>query len=319
MSTSQHPGTSCRHLYVAPSRRLGRSLGVDLVPHKVCSFDCSYCQLGRTTELSVTRRPGPPVEQLVAEVKQALDRGPRPDFLTLSGSGEPTLFEPLGELIAALGRVFRPLAVLTNGSMLRHPEVRAAVCGADVVLPSLDAADEDVFQHVNRPHPDLSLRGLVDGMVAFRREFRGAIWLEIMMLGGVTAIPAQAVRLAELASRIEPDRIHLNTVVRPPAEASALPVPGEDLEALCGVFRPRAEVIGEAPVPRHTQPGAASAAAVLSILRRRPCTVGDLAAALNAPSPEVVKTLQTLLHRQAVQVRVCGRQVFYAVDEGVSV
>lgn len=319
MSTYQYPGTSCRHLYVAPSRRLGRSLGVDLVPHKVCPFDCIYCQLGRTTELSVTRRPGPPVELLVLEVQEALARGPRPDFLTLSGSGEPTLYEPLDELIAALGRVFRPLAVLTNGSMLRHREVRDALCGADVVLPSLDAADEDMFQHVNRPHPDLSLAGLVDGMAAFRREFRGAIWLEIMMLGGVTAIPAQAVRLAELASRIGPDRIHLNTVVRPPAEASALPAPGEDLEALCSLFQPHAEVIGEAQIPRHIEPVAASAGAVLSVLRRRPCTVGDLATALNAPSPAVVKTLQTLLHRQAVRVRVCDRQVFYSVDEGESV
>lgn len=318
MSTYQYPGTSCRHVYVAPSRRLGRSFGVDLVPHKVCSFDCTYCQLGRTTELSVTRRPGPPVELLVLEVQEALARGPRPDFLTLSGSGEPTLYEPLGALIAALGRVFRPLAVLTNGSLLRHREVRDALCGADVVLPSLDAADEDVFQHVNRPHPDLSLAGLVDGMAAFRREFRGAIWLEIMMLGGVTAIPAQAAQLAELASGIGPDRIHLNTVVRPPAEASALPAPGEDLEALCGLFQPRAEVIGEAQVPKHIEPVAAEAGAVLSILRRRPCTVGDLATALSAPSPAVVKTLQTLLHRQAVRVRICDRHVFYSVDEGVS-
>lgn len=306
------------HVYMAPSRRLGHSLGVDLVPYKTCSFDCIYCQLGRTTDLTVARRPGPPVEVLVAEVEAAITRGPRPDHVTLSGSGEPTLYEPLGELIEALGRVFRPIAVLTNGSLLADPEVRAELCGADLVLPSLDAADETTFQHVNRPHPDLTFDGLVEGMVAFRHQFRGAIWLEVMMLGGVTAMEDQAAKLARLAATIEPDRIHLNTVVRPPAEAYALPASRDELEALCAVFRPRAEVIAE-PLPVEETPRTvASKGAVLEVLRRRPCTVGDLAVALGTPPSAVVKALQPLLARHAVLVRICGRRVFYSVDEGVN-
>jgi wyosine [tRNA(Phe)-imidazoG37] synthetase (radical SAM superfamily) len=307
---------SGKHLYMVPSRRLGRSLGVDLVPHKTCSFDCIYCQLGRTTDLTVLRRPGAPVEMLVAEVEAAITRGPRPDCVTLSGSGEPTLYEPLDELIEALGRVFRPIAVLTNGSLLADPEVRAALCRADLVLPSLDAADEATFQHVNRPHPELELAGLVEGMVALRRQFHGAIWLEVMMLGGVTATVDQAARLARLAATIEPDRVHLNTVVRPPAETYALPAPRNKLEVLCEAFGPHAEVIAE-PLPQPDTPYTAAASeAVLEILRRRPCTVGDLAAALGAPSPVVVKTLETLLALRAVSVRICERQIFYSIAEG---
>lgn len=305
-----------RHVYMVPSRRLGRSLGVDLVPHKACSFDCIYCQLGRTTDLTVTRRPGPGVETLVAEVREALAEQPRPEFLTISGSGEPTLYEPLGELIEALGQVFRPLAVLTNGSLLVDPEVRAALAGADVVLPSLDAADETTFQCVNRPHPSLTLAGLVEGLVAFRRDFHGALWLEVMMLGGVTATAEEAARLARLADTIRPEKIHLNTVVRPPAESYAVPAPRGTLDALCSVFRPHAEVIAEpremADTPRTTVLGET----LLEILRRRPCTVGDLAAALGAPSPVVVKALEPLLACNGVRVQVCERQIFYSAAQG---
>jgi wyosine [tRNA(Phe)-imidazoG37] synthetase (radical SAM superfamily) len=307
---------SGKHVYMVPSRRLGRSLGVDLVPHKTCSFDCIYCQLGRTTELTVARRPGPPVEVLVDEVEEAIAHGPRPEFVTLSGSGEPTLYEPLGELIDALGRVFRPVAVLTNGSLLAEEKVRAALCRADVVLPSLDAADEETFQWVNRPHPDLTLQGLVEGMVGFRHEFRGEIWLEVMMLGGVTATPDQAARLARLAATIEPDRIHLNTVVRPPAEDYALPASRDGLHALCEVFRPHAEVIAESLPAADTPCSAVSSEAVLEILRRRPCTVVDLATALGVPSPGVVKILEALLVLRAVRVRARERQIFYSIAEG---
>ncbi|HPC84114.1 MAG TPA: radical SAM protein [Thermoanaerobaculaceae bacterium] len=307
-----------RHVYLVPSRRLGRSLGVDLVPHKCCSFDCIYCQLGPTTELTTTRRDGTGVQTLVAEVEAAIAHGPRPDFVTLSGSGEPTLYEPIGELIEALGKVFRPIAVLTNGSLLTDASVRDALSGADLVLPSLDAADDATFTYVNRPHPDLTFAGLINGMVTFRQQFKGEIWLEIMMLGGVTATGDQASKLAQIATRIRPDRIQLNTVVRPPAVAYALPAPRNELESLCQCFHPRAEVIAEPLVSNTSSHTAVSESEVLEIVRRRPCTVGDLAMALGAPSPAVTKTLQSLLASRTVCVRICGRRVFFAIDEGVN-
>lgn len=298
---------------MAPSRRLGRSLGVDLVPHKTCSFDCIYCQLGRTTHLTVTPRPGPPVEQLVAEVKEALACGPQPDFLTLSGSGEPTLYEPLSELIVSLGSVFRPLAVLTNGSLLGDPRVRAALCGADVVLPSLDAPEEETFRYVNRPHRDLNLEGLIGGMMMFRREFRGALWLEIMLLGGVTATRTQGALLARLATALEPDRIHLNTVVRPPAEPFSLAASEADLQEARELLGPHAEVIAAATVAPTVGCSVVVDEAVLDILGRRPCTVGDLSVALGAASPAVVKALEGLLRSGSVRALVRQRRVFYAL------
>jgi wyosine [tRNA(Phe)-imidazoG37] synthetase (radical SAM superfamily) len=304
------------YVYMAPSRRLGRSLGVDLVPYKTCSFDCIYCQLGRTTRLTMTPQPGPAVDELVSQVSDALARGPRPDTLTLSGSGEPTLYQPLGELISALARVFRPVAVLTNGSLLNNPGIRSALCGADVVLPSLDAPDEATFQCVNRPHPDLSLTRLVDGMQTFRKEFRGEIWLEIMLLGGVTATKAQGAALARLSSALEPDRIHLNTVVRPPAEPFTLAATDVDLQDLRELFGPHAEVITQSAVCGAVSSIAVGEDAILEILARRPCTVGDLTAALGVASSPLVKVLASLLDRGMVQVQVRQRRVFYSVGRG---
>jgi len=304
------------HVYMAPSRRLGRSLGVDLVPHKTCSFDCIYCQLGRTTRLTMTPQPGPSVEELVRQVSEALTRGPRPDYLTLSGSGEPTLYQPLGELITALARVFRPLAVLTNGSLLASPAVRSALLGADVVLPSLDAPDEATFQCVNRPHRDLSLTRLVDGLRLFRKEFRGAIWLEVMLLGGVTATRAQGEALARLTTLLEPDRIHLNTVVRPPAEPFTLAATDEDLRCLRELFGRHAEVIAQPVVSKGEEAKVVAEGAILDVLMRRPCTVGDLSAALGVASSPLVKVLASLLDRGTVQVQVRQRRVFYSVGRG---
>lgn len=304
------------YIYMAPSRRLGRSLGVDLVPHKTCSFDCIYCQLGRTTRLTVTPQPGPTVDELVRQVSGALAVGPRPDFLTLSGSGEPTLYQPLGELITELARVFRPLAVLTNGSLLGNPAVRSALLGADVVLPSLDAPDEATFQWVNRPHRDLSLARLLDGMRSFRREFGGAIWLEVMLLGGVTATPVQAKALARLTAQLEPDRIHLNTVIRPPAEPFALAATDEDLGSLRELFGSHAEVIARPVAFQSEVSTVVEEGAILAILARRPCTVGDLSAALGVASSQLVKAMGALLDRGTVRVQVRDRRVFYSAGRG---
>ncbi len=198
-----------------PSRRLGRSLGVDLVPFKTCTYDCIYCQLGRTTCKTHERKEWVPMDAVLEELKQKL--ATHPDYITLSGSGEPTLCPRLGEIIERIKAMTSiPVAVLTNGSLLWLKEVRAAVALADVVMPSLDAGDDLLFQTVNRPHPEITFERLVSGLEQFRREFTGQYWLEVMLLAGHTALPAHVQKIAHWVQRIRPDRVQLNTATRPP-------------------------------------------------------------------------------------------------------
>src|ERR1035437_696237 len=211
----QSPSENLKHVFgPVPSRRLGRSLGVDLVPFKTCSYDCIYCQLGRTTRKTVERKEWVPMDAVLDELKRKLTC--RPDYITLSGSGEPTLHSRLGEIIEHIQAMTAvPVAVLTNCSLLWQAEVRDEVALADVVLPSLDAPDPERFEFINRPHPDITFERLLDGLAAFRREFSGKYWLEVMLLGGYTSLPPQIRQLAEWTRRIQPDKVQLNTAARP--------------------------------------------------------------------------------------------------------
>lgn len=281
------------------SRRLGRSLGVDLVPFKTCSYDCIYCQLGRTTRRTLERREWVPMDSVLGDLKRALSCSP--DTITLGGSGEPTLHSRLGELIECIRSLTRtPVAVLTNGSLLWQEAVRAEVALADVVLPSLDAGDPEKFAFINRPHPDLHFDQVIEGLTAFRREFKGRYWLEVLLLNGYTAIEADVRKLAEWVRQIQPDRVQLNTVVRPPAEGFAMAMPREKLARFARLFAPPAEVIAGPQAPSGLAFGIPMTEAVISLLRRRPCTRDDVARGLGASRPGVLKLLEILCLRGEV-------------------
>ena len=227
-----------------PSRRLGRSLGVDVVPFKTCTFDCIYCQLGRTTNRTVERREWVPLDAVVDELRGKLAL--RPDYITIGGSGEPTLYSRIGELIDGIRSMTDiPVAVLTNGSLLWKQDVRNDLRKAHVVIPSLDVGDNVLFQVVNRPHPAITFERLLDGLAAFRQEFQGEYWLEVLLLAGYTAIEAEVKKIAKRTAEIGPDRVHLNTCVRPPAEEYAYAVDWQRLIDLAGLFTPPAEVIAD--------------------------------------------------------------------------
>lgn len=283
-----------------PSRRLGRSLGIDLVPFKTCTYDCIYCQLGRTTHKTVRRGHWIDPEPAVAQVRDRLDSNP--DVIAVAGSGEPTLNNGLGEVIAGIKALTDvPVAVITNGSLLGRSSVQQDLARADVVLPSLDAADAASWKAVNRPHPNLSFDGFVDGMAAFRQGFAGQIWLEVLLLDGLTGTREHVERLASLAARTSPDRVQLNTVVRPPAEMTARPVTEGRLEAYAALFTPRAEVIAGAPALQADQE--TTAADVLRLISRRPCTVADTAAGLGIHQSAALKALTVLFERGEAQRR----------------
>ena len=284
-----------------PSRRLGRSLGVDLVPFKTCSYDCVYCQLGRTTCKTVERREWAPLEEALDQLRQKLPT--KPDYVTLSGSGEPALHSRTGEAIRSIKNMTDvPVAVLTNGSLLGDPQVREELLPADLVIPSLDAGDEQIFRHVNRPHADLSFEEMVDGLVEFGRAFGGDYWLEVLLLGGITTVTSQAERLAEIVERIDPDRVQLNTVTRPPAERYALPVPREQMERLAKLFGSRAEVIADFSGTSGQDDFAARRSDVLDLLSRRPCTIGDIANGLSLHQNEVIKYIEELYTKGTIVI-----------------
>ncbi len=282
------------------SRRLGRSLGIDVVPYKTCTHDCVYCQLGPTTRLTTECREWVCVDEVLSEARTAL--GACPDFLTLSGSGEPTLFSPLGELIDQLKRLTSvPVAVLTNGSLLWRGEVREAVLQADLVIPSLDAGDEETYQAINRPHDDLTFEQVLSGLIEFRQEYRGEIWLEVFLLEGPLSQEPHLSGLIDQVNRIGADRVQLNTVTRPPAEEWAAPVGFGRLAEMAGRFRPTAEVIAARQNPVLTRPGGPSPDAVLSLLERRPCDLTEIARGLALHRNEVVKVLDDLLASRRVE------------------
>ncbi|HNQ89363.1 MAG TPA: radical SAM protein [Verrucomicrobiota bacterium] len=293
-----------------PSRRLGRSLGVDLVPFKTCTYDCIYCQCGRTTRKTVERREWVPTEAVLEELECKLDT--RPDYITLSGSGEPTLHSALGRIIRQIRSMTRiPVAVLTNGSLLWQKEVRDELAAADLVLPSLDAPDAEQFARINRPHPEITFDRLVEGLDRLRREFPGQYWLEVMLLGGVTTLRARARQFARWTRRIRPDKVQLNTAVRPPAEEYAMAVPAGRLAALAGLFEPRAEVIADYTRRGPAVPALPSGPGVLTLLERRPCTVEDVARGLRVKVVEAVKLLAELEVRGDVRKVWRGGRLFY--------
>jgi wyosine [tRNA(Phe)-imidazoG37] synthetase (radical SAM superfamily) len=297
-----------------PSRRLGRSLGIDLVPYKVCTYDCIYCQLGRTTQLAVERRVHVPAETVLAECEAILAAGKQPDIISLAGSGEPTLNSTIGEVIRGLKQhTALPVAVLTNGALLWQKAVQEDLMAADLVLPSLDAGDERLFQMINRPHPEVSYARMVEGLATFRHHFAGAVWLEVLLLAGLTDTRDAVARIADQVKKIRPARVQLNTACRPPAETTAAPVSVERLEALAVLFPCPVDIISQ------DVPGAASAppasvateADILAMLARRPCTAGDVARGLGIHINEALKYLEAMVTAHRLQRVVNDRGTFY--------
>jgi len=304
--------SSYKHLFgPVPSRRLGRSLGVDLTPHNTCCLDCVFCQLGRTTNKTLARRDYVPVREVEAELKAWCNEGGSADYITLSGSGEPTLHSRFGEVLESIHRQTPfPAALLSNGTLFRLPEVREAAGHADVVKMSLSAWDQSSFERINRPHPDLQFEQVIEGQRTFRNEFQGKLWLEVFLIWEMNSAKRDLERLAELVNTLGPDEIHLNTAVRPPAERFALPFPRKELEAVGGLFRPTAKIISEFPSAKSAEVEA-NEATILDMLRRRPCTKQQVARVFGMHLNEVSKYVGKLLRTGSIRAQDAGGETYY--------
>jgi len=301
-----------RHLFgPVPSRRFGRSLGVDLTPYKTCSLDCVFCQLGRTMQKTIVRKEYVPTDLVLTELAGWLKAGGRADYITLSGSGEPTLHSRFGDILAFVREKSSiSSVVLTNGTMLHLPEVREAAALADVVKISLSAWDDDSFEWVNRPHPQLRFAQLVEGERTFRREFRGELWMEVFLVGGMNSTPRDVRKIASLAKEIQPDRIQLNTSVRPPAEEFVTPLSRGQMEELAGLFQPAAEIIGEFSTT-HEEPVKVKEDEIFSMIERRPCTAEQIADVFGMHINEVSKYLGKLVRTDRVRSERRRSAVYY--------
>ena len=285
-----------------PSRRLGFSLGIDIIPFKTCTFDCIYCQLGPTTRKTVKRKKYFSPKKILSAIKKTLSSGQRIDYITFSGSGEPSLNSDIGNLIREIKEITSiPVAVLTNGSLLSRERVRKDLSAADLVVPSLDAAAQKAFVKTNRPHSSLKLGEIIEGLEKFRHEFKGSIWLEIMLVKGVNDSPPHLRRLKDAVAKIKPEKIHLNTVVRPPTEKFARPLSQRELERIKKYFGEKAEIIAEFDKKAQKLSSEDLKKAILSIIQRRPVTLSDISASLGAHKNEVIKYLNFLLEEGKIQ------------------
>lgn len=301
------------------SRRLGRSLGIDIIPFKTCTYDCVYCEQGRTTCHTAIRKAYVPVADVLAELKQFLAANAMPDYITVSGAGEPTLHSQLGAIIQGIkAMATAPLAVITNGSLLWEPSVQQELREADVVMPSLDAGNERLFKRLDRPVDDISFEKMVNGLIAFRDVFSNEIWLEVMIVDGITEDEGEVREIAELARKIRPDRIQLNTVVRPPSESFARPIPRERLEHFAGLFHPWAEIIANYSGISREADAAPDTARILELLRRRPCSLHEITEALGLRRMETTKTIQYLVEQNKIEERELGGELFYTSAREVS-
>jgi wyosine [tRNA(Phe)-imidazoG37] synthetase (radical SAM superfamily) len=280
-----------------PSRRLGRSLGIDLIPHKTCTYDCLYCQVGLTTEKTATRQSWISVEDIMAELKGKLLA--KPDCITLSGSGEPTLYSDCGKLIAEIKKTTGvPIAVITNGSLLYMPEVRSEMLAADIVMPSLDAGDAEIFEKINRPAPEVTFDKMLQGLIDFRNEYKGKYWLEVFLIAGLNDSDSQIAKIVECVKKINPDKVQLNTVSRPPAEKVAALTP-QRLEQIAKMFGDNAEVIADF---KASEGGSSTGKAedIIELLRRHPCSAEDIAAGLKMSKLEVAKVVKQLVNAKKI-------------------
>ena len=292
-----------KHLFgPVASRRLGRSLGVDLLPFKTCTLDCVYCECGCTTEKTLSRKEYVPFDEIILEIKQWFSEGGKADYITLAGSGDPTLHSRLGDIISEIKQITKiPVCVLTNATLFSLPEVRKETALADLVVPSLDAADEETFLKINRPAVNLDFKKYIEGLILFSENFTGKLWLEIFVVPGINDNENSIKALAEIAKKIKPDKIQLNTAVRPTAEKSVKPVSQELLKKLAKVFTPEAEIIAayhHAVKSKET----VSKEKVFELLRRRPGTLEDISSGLSINIEEAEKYVNELLEGNLIYI-----------------
>jgi wyosine [tRNA(Phe)-imidazoG37] synthetase (radical SAM superfamily) len=287
-----------------PSRRLGISLGVDIIPYKTCTYDCIYCQLGKTTKQTIQRKSFASVDSVIREIKEVIDQNSDIDYITSSGSGEPTLNQDIGEMIGRVKSLTQiPVAVLTNGSLLWDEKVRKDLAQADLVIPSVDAVSEEIFQKVNHPIEGLGIRKVLKGIKEFCRGFQNKIYLEIMLVKGINDSEDEIMKINKFVRELKVDKIQLNTVVRPGGDPKAKPLNEKEILKIKASFDPKLRVEIIAAFDRRTNKAYHKdlEQAIIELLKRRPTKAEEMVVSLGVHLNEIAKYLQILVEKKKIE------------------
>ncbi len=279
-----------------PSRRLGISLGISPIPKKTCNYSCIYCQLGRTNHMTNTREMFYKLEDIILEFDEILKENISFDVITIVGEGEPTLYLGLGKLIIELKkRTEKPIAVITNGALLYNKAVREELLISDIVLPTLDAYDEESFKKINRPIGSISYEKVLDGLIKFSKQYKGKLWLEMMFIKGYNNDISSILKYKELLAKINYDKLYLNTPIRPPAESFVEALTNKKMkeieELLGGISIDLLDSEGfYSDISDHFQ-------AILSIIKRHPMNQYEIKGFLNTRNCENIDEIITKLKK----------------------
>jgi wyosine [tRNA(Phe)-imidazoG37] synthetase (radical SAM superfamily) len=298
-----------------PSRRLGLSLGVDLMRHKTCSLDCVYCECGKTTLLTLTPKEYVPLASIKQELTSFLSASPKLDFITFSGSGEPTLHSGIGEVASFIKTNFPQykLALLTNGTLLYLEDVRRRLLSIDVVIVSVDAATREAFRKVNRPHPKLTLEEIEAGLISFRKVFKNSLWAEVFLVPGCNTSQEELSGIRKILQRFRPDKIQVNTLDRPGTEGWVAPLDQKQLTWAASFLQ------ASDPMPPPSGMfslggGDDPSGRLLAALRRRPLTLEDISRMLSIDASEARGCLDEMLREKTVKRVSMPRGTFYMAD-----
>ena len=301
-----------------PSRRLGMSLGVDLIPKKVCSLDCVYCEVGKTTKLSLERKEYVLYDKIIAELQEFMEDEPELDFITFSGSGEPTLNSRFGDVLQFIKQNYPEIkiAVLTNGTLLHDKNVRDELMQADVILPSLDAASQNVLEKIDRPNSEINIENYIQGLISLRNEYKGKIWLEILILKGYNDSKEELLKLKEAIIKINPDTVQLNSLDRPGTVTDLQALSHNELQEIVDLWQlPNVEIIASPPKREKVKSYKKNIeATILETIIRRPCTLDDLRNILGIHVNEINKYLSVLEKKQKIKTEIQERGVFYKIN-----
>lgn len=289
-------------------------MGVDIIPYKTCTLDCLYCECGKTTELTLERKHFVDPQVVLEQVKEAIAGEKYIDYITFSGAGEPTLNIDIGKIISGLKEITNiPVAVLTNGTLFYLEEVRHDLARADLVLPSMDAISPAVFSKINRPHKDLDIDRIIKGLIDFRKEYQGKIWLEVFIAKGINDTPDELEKIYQAAKKINPDKVQLNSLDRPPAYEGIEAVDIERLEQVVEEWKDlRVEITTRTKKREEIVSFSRNMEnSILNTIKRRPLTVEDLETLTGKKRAELFKYIDILEKEKKIKAQVIGNKIFY--------
>ncbi|MFA7057464.1 MAG: radical SAM protein [Candidatus Cloacimonadales bacterium] len=305
------------------SRRLGISLGVDVVPYKYCSMDCVYCEVGKTTNLLNEPQELVNLEEVIKELDEYISNNPKLNYITFSGAGEPLLYSKIGELINYIKAKYPQykLALITNSSHISRSDIQDELLKLDMIMPSLDSVNQDIFESINRPHPSIKIADIIANLIEFNKNFTGEMWLEIFFIPDLNDLAPELEAMRDVIIKINPERVQLNALDRPGTEPWVIQEDFNKLEEIKAFFEAgipssiMVEVIKKVnqELYDNNPDSIETEDKIISTITRRPCTAQDLSQMLNVHINAINKVLHKLIEKKKIEGIHQDRGIFYKI------